>query len=473
MNTKGLKRYLGDKAFYKMLFALILPMVIQQGITNFVSLLDNVMVGSLGTLQMSGVSIVNQLIFVFNLSLFGALSGVSIFGAQFYGQGDQQGMRHTVRIKLYFGVGILAAALVLFGCKGPELAGLFLSEEANDPAALAETLGYAMDYLRVAVWGLPPFMVVQVYSGTLRETGETKAAMNAGLLAIVVNLVGNYLLIFGKFGFPQMGVAGAALATVASRWVEMAYLVRFTHKNTARFPFMQGVYRSWRVPARLLQKVIVTGLPLLANEVLWSVGTTFVNQNYSTRGLTVVAASNIATTAWQLFCVIMFAMGNAISILVGQKLGAGDIDGAKAMDDKLLFFTTASHVAIGLLIIAAAPFIPYLYNTEPEVRTLATHLLMVQGASLPIHAFLHGAYFTIRSGGKTVVTFFFDSGYTWLLPVPLSFALCRYTALPMVAVYAIVQFSDIVKLFVAVPLLRGGSWAQNLVGGADSAGARD
>lgn len=465
MKTKGLKRFIGDRAFYKMLFVLILPMVVQQGITNLVTLLDNVMVGSLGTLQMSGVSIVNQLIFVFNLSLFGALGGVSIFGAQFYGQGDQKGMRHAVRIKLYFAVGILAVALGLFALRGPQLAGLFLNEETNDPAALAQTLEYAMAYLRVAVWGLLPFAVVQVYSSTLRETGETAAPMRAGVMAIGVNLVGNYLLIFGKFGFPQLGVVGAALATVISRWVEMFYLVQFTHKNTARFPFMRGVYADVRVPGLLLRKVIVTGLPLLANEVLWSVGTTFVNQNYSTRGLQVVAASNIATTAWQLFCVIMFSMGNAISILVGQKLGAGDIEGARDMDNKLMFFTAASHVAVGLLIVVCAPFVPLLYNTEPAVRTLATQLLTWQGLSLPLHAFLHGAYFTIRSGGKTVITFLFDSGYTWVVPVPLSFLLCRYTALPMAAIYAIVQFSDVIKLFVAVPLLKKGDWAQNLVGG--------
>lgn len=463
MRPKGLKKYIGDRAFYRMLVALILPMVIQQGITNFVSLLDNVMVGSLGTLQMSGVSIINQLFFVSNLSLFGALGGVSIFGAQFFGMEDQEGMRHTVRIKLYCGAALLLVSLTLFGLYGPQLAGLFLNEENNDPAALAATLGYAMDYLDVAVWGLLPFMVVQVYSSTLRETGETMASMKAGLLAIAVNLAGNYLLIFGKFGFPALGVAGAALATVTSRWVELAYLLLFTHRNTARFPFMKGVYRSLRVPGRLLRKVLITGAPLLANEILWSVGTTFVNQNYSTRGLTVVAASNIATTAWQLFCVIMFAMGNAISILVGQKLGAGDIEGAREMDGKLLFFTTASQAVMGLLIIAVSPLIPLLYNTEPEVRTLAMQMLMVQGASLPIHAFLHGAYFTIRSGGKTVVTFFFDCGYTWLVPVPLTFVLCRFTTLPVLTVFFIAQFSDLLKLCVAVPLLKSGSWAQNVV----------
>lgn len=463
MTTRGIRKYIGDRAFYKMLVALILPMIIQQGVTNFVSLLDNVMVGSLGTLQMSGVAIMNQLIFVYNLALFGGLSGVAIFGAQFFGRGDNEGMRHAVRIKLYFGLLFTLLALAVFVLFGGQLAGLFLNEENNDPAALAATLEYAMDYLRIALWGLLPFMVVQVYGGTLRETGETVAPMTASVLAIAVNLVGNYLLIFGHFGFPRMGVAGAALATVISRWVEFAYILVFTHRHQDRFPFMAGVYAGFYVPAGLLKKVLITGSPLLLNEVLWSIGTTFVNQNYSTRGLTVVAAVNITSTAWNLFCVIMFAMGNAVSILIGQQLGAGQIEQAKDTDRKLLFASTALHVLIGLLIIAAAPLIPRLYNTEPEVRALAARLLMVAGASLPIHAFIHCAYFTIRSGGKTVITFFFDCVYTWVIPVPLSFVLCRMTALPILAVYAVVQFSDAIKLFIAVPMLKSGFWAQNVV----------
>jgi putative MATE family efflux protein len=463
MRTKFWKRYVGDRAFYKMLLVLILPMIVQQGITNFVSLLDNLMVGSIGTDPMTGVAIVNQLFFVYNLALFGGLSGVSIFGAQFFGMGDNNGMRHAMRLKLYFGAGITVLSIALLALRGPQLVGLFLSESANDPAARAATLGYAMDYLKVIVWGFFPFMMVQTYAGTLRETGETMVPMVAGLAAVVVNLTGNYLLIYGSFGFPRMEAAGAALATVISRWVEMAIVVIYTHRNTRRYPFAAGLYAGLRVEGSLVRKVLVTGSPLMANELLWSLGTTFVNQNYSTRGLVVVAANNITSTCWQLFCVIMFSMGNAVSILVGQQLGAGKIEEAKDVDRRLLAFNTVLHIGIGLLMIAAAPYIPRLYNTEPEVRRLATEMLMVAGAALPIHAFIHAAYFTMRSGGKTIVTFFFDCVFTWVVSVPLSFVLCRYTQLPVVGVYAAVSFADAIKIAIAVPLLRSGFWAKNIV----------
>ncbi len=457
------KKYIGDKAFYKMVFILVLPLVIQQGITNFVTLLDNVMVGALGTEQLNSVAIVNQLIFVFNLAIFGAVSGVSIFGAQFYGKGDQKGMCYTLRIKLYIGLVCAVGSIVLFKTHAADLVGLFLDETTNDPAAMVQTLEYALSYIHIVVWGLIPFMIVQAYTSTLRETGDTVAPMYASLLAICVNLVGNYLLIFGAFGFPQLGVAGAAVATVLSRWVEMTYVLIYAHRSTARYPFFGQLCRGVYVPSALLKKVTVVGLPLLLNEVFYSLGITFVNQNYSTHGLSAVAAVNITTTAWQLFCVIMFAMGSAVSILVGQQLGMGEIEKAREIDDKLLFFTVASHAVIGLLIMAVAPFIPLLYNTEPAVQQLATQLLLIAGAALPIHAYTHVAYFTIRSGGKTFITFLFDSVYTWVVSVSISFILCRYTGLPLLGCYAAVQFADIIKLFIAMPMLKSGFWAKNVI----------
>ncbi len=467
MKKNFLKKYVGDHAFYKMLLVLIIPMVVQQGITNFVSLLDNLMVGSLGTEQMSGVAIVNQLFFVYNLAIFGGISGVSIFGAQFFGMGDNNGMRHSMRLKLYVGVFLTLIFSVTMLLQGTNLIGLYLNKDVNDPVALAATLGYAQDYLKVILWGFFPFMMVQVYAGTLRETGETVVPMLASVVAIVVNLTGNYLLIFGNCGCPRLEATGAAIATVASRWVEMAIVMLFAHRHTARFPFLQGLYASLRVPAALVRKVLITGSPLMANELLWALGTTFINQNYSTRGLTVVAAVNIAATVWDLFSVIMFSMGSAVGILVGQALGAGDVEKARDIDRKLLAFNLVLHIGIGLLLIATAPLIPHLYNTEPEVRQLAMELLMVAGASLPIHAFIHAAYFTMRSGGKTIVTFFFDSFYTWVVPVPLSFFLCRHTGIPIVGAYAAVQFIDAIKLCIALPMLKSGFWANNVVWDAE------
>ena len=457
-----LKKFIGDKKFYRMVLTLVVPIVIQQGITNLVNLLDNVMVGGLGTESISAVAIVNQILMVFNMTVFGGLSGAAIFGAQFFGKGDLDGMRHTFRVKLYFGVLTTLLASCLLLVRGEGFIDLFLRGE-SDGGDVALTLAEGMRYLDVMLWGLIPFMVVQVYAGTLRETGETVAPMVGSVIAIVLNLVLNYLLIFGHLGFPRMGVTGAAVATVISRYVEMIYILVHTHTHPEKYAFIQQLYASPYVPGSLVRKIAVTGLPLLLNEVLWSLGMTFINQSYSTRGLSAVAAINITATAWNLFCVIMFAMGNAVAILVGQHLGAGDREGARDVDRKLIFLTVAAHVVMGLLLIACSGLIPLLYNVEPEVRQLTQRLLMVAGASLPIHAFIHVTYFTIRSGGKTVITFLFDCVYTWAVPVTLAYCLCHMTDMTIVGVYFCVQFIDVIKVVIGALMLRSDFWANNVV----------
>ncbi len=458
------QKYIGDKAFYRLMLTIAIPLIIQQGITSFVSLLDNLMVGSLpGEEPLSGVSIMNQLINVYYLTLFGGLSGASIFGAQFYGVGDWKGMRNTFRFRMLFGIGVTAIAVAVFLLWGDSLAMLFLNNENNTPEAVALTMEHAMAYLKIAVWGLIPFMISQVYVNLLRETGETVHPMISSVIAILTNLVLNYCLIFGHFGFPKMGVAGAALATVIARVLEAVYIIIYTHLKRERFQYIQGAYRSPAIPAALCKRIVITGTPLMFNELLWSLGMTVISGNYATRGLEVVAATNIATTAWNLFSIIMMAMGSVVAIMVGQQLGAGDIEGAKDIDRKLIFVTEVIHVAIGILLICTAGLLPMLYEVSQSTKDMASAMLRIQGLVLPIHSYVHVAYFTIRSGGKTVVTFLFDCFYTWCVPVVVSYVVCCMTDLPILACYGIVQALDLIKMSIAMPMLKSGFWAKNII----------
>ena len=202
---------------------------------------------------------------------------------------------------------------------------------------------------------------------------------------------------------------------------------------------------------------------MLINEILWSLGMTFINQFYSTRGLNAVAALNIAGTAWNLFCVIMFAMGSAVSILVGQRLGAGEMQEARDVDRKLIFLTEVIHILIGLAMILASPYVPRLYQVSPQVRDLTRQMLVIAGLSLPIHSFAHVTYFTIRSGGKTVITFLFDAVYTWAVTVSLAYGLTHWTDLTIIQIYFCVQFIDIIKLVIGLIMLRSDFWARNVV----------
>lgn len=449
-----------------MVLAVAVPMMIQNGITNFVGLLDNIMVGQVGTEQMSGIAIVNQLMLVFNLAIFGAVSGAGIFCAQFFGCGDTKGVRHTFRYKLYICTAIVLIGGVILAVFGEDLILLYLQGEGS-VEALGATLFYAEEYLGVILWGLLPFGLEQVYTSTLREGGETYVSMKAGVVAVFVNLVLNYLLIFGKFGFPEMGVAGAAWATVISRYIQMLIVIVWTHRHAEKMPFIQGAYSELGIPGHLAWKITVKGTPLMVNEILWSAGMASLMQCYSVRGLDTVAGMNISSTITNLFNVVFMALGSAIAIIVGQLLGAGKMEEAKETDVKLIAFSVFSCVIMGGALILSAPLFPMLYNTTPEVKELATAFIRIAAACMPIHAFAHASYFTLRSGGKTLITFVFDSVYLWLISLPLAFVLSRYTTLPIIPLYLVCQLIDIVKCIVGFILIKKGIWMNNIIANKD------
>lgn len=463
MNLKKMKRTLiGNRAFYATVLSILVPMVIQNGISNFVNLLDNLMVGALGDAEMSGVAIANQLVFVFNLCIFGGLSGAGIYGAQFYGAGDIKGLRDTFRIKLMLSAGLLALASAIFIGFGDQLISLFLKGDGD--AAMADSmLHWAKTYLMIMLVGMPAFALSQSYAGTLRETGNTRLPMIASVAAVFTNAVFNYILIFGKFGAPAMGVAGAAIATVISRYVELAIVVVLVHRNSDRYQFIRGAYRSMRVPAQLLRDVLKVGAPLLANEALWSIGMSTLTAIYSLSGLTVVSALSITSTISNLFNVVFLSMGNAVSVMVGQALGADDYEGARATVWKLIFFSVCTCFVMGTILIVASPYIPRLYSgVTQEVRSMASGMLVLSACAMPLHAFSHSSYFTLRSGGKTVITFLFDSGYTWAISVPVALLLVKAVGAPILWTYGTVQMMDIVKCVLGYILIRKGVWIQNI-----------
>ncbi len=456
------KRYIGDKAFYRRVLGVAIPIIIQNGITNFVSLLDNIMVGQVGTIPMSGVAIVNQLMFVFNLCVFGAASGAGIFTAQFFGSQNHEGVRHTFRFKILIGILLACTGIGIFLLGGDSLISLYLKGE-GDPAEVAQTLAYGLDYLQVMLFGLVPFAIANAYSSTLRESGQTLVPMVAGICAVLVNLFFNYVLIFGHFGAPAMGVVGAAVATVISRYVEVAIVAGWTHLNSGKNPFIRGAYRSMYIPTKLLKNIIIKGMPLLINEFFWSVGMAFMNQCYTTRGLNVVAANNISSTLWNLASVVFLSMGNSVGIIMGQMLGANTpAQEIREENRKLIFTSVASCLLFGGIMAAVSGLFPMIYKTTDEVRALATQLICIGAIMMPFNSYTNASYFTLRSGGQTMVTFLFDSCFVWAICVPLAFCLSRFTAIPIVPLYAICQATDFLKCAIGAYMLKQGKWIQNL-----------
>ena len=457
-----LQKYIGDKAFLRRVLAVALPIMIQNAITTFVALLDNVMVGQVGTAPMSGVSIVNGILFVYNMCVFGATAGPGIFTAQFFGNQDHGGVRHTFRFKILTAIALVLAGWAILIPGGGWLIDLYLQGE-GELAAIEATRGYAMDYLRIMLIGMLPFALSTAYSGTLRETGQTVVPMVASIIAVAVNMSLNYVLIFGKLGLPALGANGAAIATVTARFVELAVAAGWTHLNPGKHPFIRGAFRSFRIPGKLTKAMCVKGLPLLVNEFFWAYGMAFLNQCYSTLGYDVVGAMNITRVLTDISSVAFMAMGMSVGIIVGQLMGSGASEAEiRDTDRKVITIAVLVCFIFGSLMAALSGVFPLLYDTEDSVRKLATQLICVGAAIMPFNAYTTSAYFTLRSGGKTAVTFLFDSCFVWVVIVPIAYYFSRFTNLPIVPLYILCQGTDLLKCVLGWWMIKKGTWIQNL-----------
>lgn len=456
------KKYIGDKAFYRRVLAIAIPIIIQNGITHFVSLLDNIMVGQLGDPQMSGVSIANQLIMIANLCMFGATSGAGIFTAQFRGNDDEKGIRYTFRYKFLILLSIAIASVLFLIPLGQPLIQMFLKGDGSIVDA-GMTLGFGEAYLQIMLIGLVPFAIANIYTSTLREYGETKIPMLAGVFAVLTNLILNYILIFGHFGAPAMGVEGAAIATVVSRFVELGFLAIWTHTHPEKYPFIKGAYKSLYVPGKLVWNISKRGLPLVLNETLWAIGIAWMNQSYSICGLDVVNAVNITSTINNLASVVTMAMGATIGIIMGHNIGSGmEKEEIFDINRKLLAFCVAMGFVFAGFLAAFSGLFPKLYNTSESIRRTATGLILILAAIKPLHTYTYCAYFSIRAGGNTWTTFLYDGGFMMAVSVPVAFALTRFTSLTIFPVYILSQGVDLIKAFLGFCVLRKGNWANRI-----------
>jgi putative MATE family efflux protein len=435
---------------YKRALLLAVPMMIQNGITNMVGLVDNVMVGKLGTESMTAVSIVGQLIFVFNLAIFGGISGPGIYGAQYYGQRNEEGFRHTFRIKLWICLACVIIGTLIFMTSGENLISMYLhGESAQMDAALTMHLG--KEYMTIMLFTLLPFSITQVYASSLRETGYSVKPMIAGILSVIVDIVFNYLLIFGKFGMPRLEVKGAAIATLLARIVECVIVVAWAHYERRTHSFLIGIYRTMRIPKEISILMIKKGLPIFFNEFLWAGGLAALTQCYSTKGLEIVAGLTISNVICNLLNVVFVALGSAVGILSGQTLGAGKFEKAKENAFHLMWFTCFVCVGLTVILIAFSGIFPKVYDTTEQVRGYGQTFIVITALFFPIQGLLNSLYFTLRSGGKTVIT------------VPVAAVLCLTTPLSVFVIYAIVQSLDLIKVAIGYGLIRKGIWISTIV----------
>lgn len=455
-------KFIGDRKFYKGVLVLAIPIIIQQLITSFVNMLDNIMVGQTGTYAMSAVSVANQLITVFSLAIFGLVSAASIFAAQYAGKKDYRNVQNCLYFDVALSFVVSSISIVVFWVFGEKLLYLFMNPNTDSEKNIAITMQYALNYLRIMTVGFIPFAFSQSISSSMRVNGETRLPMVTSIVTVFVNFVFNLVLIFGLVGFPAMGPKGAAIATVISRFVELSMFIYFANKTKYKFEFYSGFFENFHIDFKLFEKITIAGIPLIVNEVLYSLGITAITQSYSTRGIEALAAYNISQTIIGLFIVFNLAMGDCISIMVGRLLGRYEIEEAVDTDRKLIVFSFILAVFVGTVLVILAPLFPGFYNTTEDVKIMAANMLRVGGAFLWISAVYNASYYTLRSGGKTIITLVFDSVGIVLISYPVSFLLAKFTGFDIVTMYLIITAIDFYKIILGLFLVNKRIWVKNL-----------
>ncbi len=454
MNIKSL---IGDKKFYRNLFTVALPIVAQQLITSSVQLVDNVMVGSLEESAIVSVSTVNQLYFVMMLITFGAIGGAGIYSAQYFGSKDFDKLKQTFRFKVMTALTVFVVSFVIFTFFGRGLISLFTSNP--------ETINNAMAYLKIIRFGILPWVLTIAIANTFRDMGITKPLLFISIGAILTNTALNALLIFGLFGFPKLGIIGAAYATLIARCVEFSLSLILLKRKGIQFD--TKLKDLFKIDKKVLTAIFAMALPLMLNETLWSTGQTMFMQAYSLRGEYAFAAQNITGAISQLVFVTFGGVATGIAVLVGNTLGRNELEEAKDNARKLIAFAVFFAACMGVLLFILSFFVLDIYRVSEETKAIAMFNIRVNAIFIPVYSFNVALYFTLRSGGDTKSTLLMDSVYMWVVAVPIAFVMSRFTDWPVTIMFLIVQLTDIPKGLFGLSRYRKGYWIKNLAKNED------
>jgi putative MATE family efflux protein len=453
-----------DKKFYKTLLFLAIPIAAQNLIGSTVNMLDTIMIGQLGETEIAAVGQANQLFFLFNLMLFGINSGSAIFTAQFWGKRDVRNIRRVLGIGLSSAIAVASFFTILAFFFPRQVMSIY----SNDPAVIEAGIGY----LRIVGLSYIITAVSFTYSAVLRSTEQARLPLILSVAALLSNAVFNYLLIFGKFGFPKMGVEGAALATLIARVIEVVLMV-------------VCVYAGKHVPAAGLKEMIDltkdfvkrffrTTIPVILNESIWALGVSIYSVIYGRIGTQAVAAVNISGTVQNIAMVLFFGISNASAIMIGNRIGAGEEDKAYIYAKRLLTLGVLFAIGMGGVTILTSGLFMNFFNVTNAVRLDAQRIVMIFGLLMPAKIFnLINIVGVMRSGGDTKYSLFLDTFGVWMVAIPLAYVGGLVIGLPIYWVYFLVGLEEVFKFLLGIRRYRSKKWINNLVRHISSDGQLD
>lgn len=443
-----------SRTFLKKAFSIALPIALQNFITSAVNLIDVVMLGHLGDVDIAAVGCANQIYFLLTLILFGVSSGASVFMAQFWGKRDQSGVHRTMGVM--FALALMISVLFTVGALFfPEL---LISIYSDDPAVIQA----GVPYLRIVGASYIVTALSQTMSFACRSTGNVRLPMISSLVSIATNTILNFILIFGLLGFPAMGLTGAAIATAIARMLEFALLYLVVYRK--RLPVAATPQQVFgHLDGAFLRTYFKTTLPVLLNETLWSTGVSLYTVAYGLLGTNALASVQICSTVFNLFMVLVRGLANACAIMIGHTIGSGDDKGALRDGLRFLVLVPIVGVMMCLLLILCRPVILTFFTVTPETLNMTMQLLLLQAINLIPKSFNMVIIVGLcRSGGDTLFACILDTATVWAVAVPLAF-LGANLGFPLWGVYLCVCSEEIVKAAVGIPRILSKKWLHNVV----------
>lgn len=441
-----------NKTFYLKVLALAIPFMLQQLITSSVNLLDTLMVGQLGDAAIAGVAAANRYYMIANFGLFGVGGAVSIYLAQYFGAKDEEHMRQTFRYAILSAY-VIVTPFVVLGLLFPDtILGFFTKDAA--------VIEQGSTYLRLALLTYIPMALSITIGNSMRSLGETKVPLYASITAILTNAVFNYALIFGHFGLPRWGVAGAAVATIIARVVEVVIFLVIL--NRRHFVFNTHIRDLFKISGKLSRVITVKAIPLTTNEILWSSGMATLFMFYSTRGTEVMAGMSISGSVADLFFTLFGGMAVATTVMISQELGANHLDEARTNAYKLMRFSIMLAVGLGLLMFASSYIATGFFNVSDYSKQTAQNFLRIQSFMFWIYMTNAQCFFILRAGGDTRSTLAMDAVFMWLVNIPAVGIVAYLTDWNVFGLYLVGQSTDFIKLAFAYGLVRREKWVKNL-----------
>ena len=453
--ARDTKEMFRDKNFLRKTVMIALPVAMQGMLNTVVNLVDNLMIGSLGSTAIASVGLANKVFFVFTLLVFGINSGSGVLAAQYWGNQDVKSIKKVLVLALSLAV-TGSAAFMIPACANPRmLMRIFTTSEAS--------IGMGAAYLAVAAFSYPCTAVTNTYVGMLRAVNRVKEPVVISCAAIVTNIVFNYILIFGKFGAPAMGVVGAALATLIARVVEMTLILCVVYLG--RTPLAGGARDLFGWSRAFLRKFFVTALPVICNEFIWGLGTTIYSMAYGRMGDDAVAAITIATTIQDLVVVLFQGLSAATAVILGNEMGAGNLKRAETYGKNffiLQFLVTV--VMAGVCVSLRWSFISlYQPGISDGVAQSVSRCIIVFALFSPFRMFNYvNVVGVLRSGGDTAMCLFIDTSGVWFIGIPLAFIGGLWLKQPIHIVYAMVTLEEVYKAVVGYVRYRQKKWLRNL-----------